>query len=121
MNDMEEISNRIIALRKHLGLTQTEFAEKIGLKFSLISMIESGKSPLTESNIRLICFTFGVNEDWLRSGTGEMIDDEALLSEQEKRLLNAYRGMDPKTKGSFLEIAQRLAAGELSEKGEKPE
>jgi len=81
----QNIGERIIKLRKEIGLKQAEFGEKLGLTNSAISMIELSKSPVTEANIRLICFTFGVKEEWLRDGIGEMFDAEALLSEKEKQ------------------------------------
>ena len=59
-------------LRTKLGLTQTEFGKKVSLTHSVISRVESGSIPLTDHNIKLICLTFGITEEWLRNGEGEM-------------------------------------------------
>ena len=63
-------NNRIRFLRKNiLTLSQKNFGEKIGLKQSTINDIESGKNKLTDSNLKLICKVFNINEEWLRNGT----------------------------------------------------
>lgn len=69
------MNTRIKELRKTLNLTQTEFGQLIGLKSSM-SEIESGKAPITERTIISICAKFNVNENWLRTGNGEMFIEE---------------------------------------------
>ncbi len=64
--------NRLKELRKALGLTQSEFAEKIAMAQQGVSMAESGARPLTDRQIVTICAVFGVNENWLRTGEGDM-------------------------------------------------
>ena len=67
-----EINERIKYLRKNLGLNQTDFARKIGMKQTGLSAIEKGKVPVLERNIKNICSEFHINEVWLRTGEGEM-------------------------------------------------
>ena len=76
-------NNRVLILRKYLGLTQESFAEKIGVNRATITSIEINKNPLTETNLKLICFIFGVNEQWLRTGEGEMFQKNKSLLETE--------------------------------------
>ena len=52
---MNSIDYRIKLLRKTLNLSMEKFGEKIGLTKASISKIESGITPLTEKNIKLIC------------------------------------------------------------------
>lgn len=66
------MNKRLTALRKILRLSQSEFAEKIGLKQTSLSNIEQGINTLTERNIISICNIFHVNENWLRTGEGDM-------------------------------------------------
>jgi transcriptional regulator with XRE-family HTH domain len=74
---MENAEQRVAFLRKKVfELTQTDFAEKIGLKHSVISQWEVGITPINEKNIKLICHIFNVNENWLRDGVGEIFDKE---------------------------------------------
>ena len=66
------MNERIKELRKTLGLTQQEFADKIGVKRNTVATYEMGRSVPSDSAIALICREFNVSEDWLRSGNGKM-------------------------------------------------
>lgn len=66
------LNERVKQLRKALDLTMEKFGEKIGVKKSAISLIESGRNSLTEQMIKAICREFDVDEEWLRNGTGSM-------------------------------------------------
>lgn len=66
---MEE---RLKALRKELKLTQEEFAKKLNIKRGAIANYEIGRNTPIDAVISLICKTFAVNEEWLRTGNGEM-------------------------------------------------
>ena len=70
------MNNRIKLLRKTLGLTQENFAQKIGITKSSVSLLESGQNKASSQTIFILCKEFNVNEEWLRNGTGEMFNDE---------------------------------------------
>lgn len=65
-------TERLIRLRKDLGLTQEKFAQKINISRTGLANIERGENRLTDRIIADICREFEVNEDWLRNGTGEI-------------------------------------------------
>lgn len=65
------MQDRIKQVRQSEGLTQAEFAEKIGLSRNYIAMIEIGQREPSDRTISDICRIFGVNEIWLRTGVGE--------------------------------------------------
>lgn len=65
------MNKRIRKLRKILDLTQKEFGERIGMKQNTIALIEGGRST-SDQTIFAICREFSVNEEWLRTGVGEM-------------------------------------------------
>lgn len=75
------MKDRIKELRKNLGMTLETFGEKVGVGKSTISRIENGTNGLTEQMILSICREFNVNEEWLRTGTGEMFKDMTLDEE----------------------------------------
>lgn len=66
---------RKIRRSSSVNLTMEKFGEKIGLKKSAISLIESGRNSLTDSNVRNICREFGVDYRWLTTGDGDMFPD----------------------------------------------
>ena len=66
------MNDRIKQLRKHLNLTQQQFAEQIGSVQNTITGYETGRRVPSNQVITLICKTFDVNEEWLRTGKGEM-------------------------------------------------
>ena len=77
------MKQRIKLLRKELGLTQQEFADKLGIKRTTIGNYELGRNEPVDSVISLICDRCHVNETWLRTGNGDMFeqvsrDDELL-------------------------------------------
>lgn len=66
------MKNRIKQIRKNANLTQDEFATKVGSKRNTIANYELGRSEPSSAIFSIICREFGVSEEWLRSGEGEM-------------------------------------------------
>lgn len=63
---------RVKELRKSLNYTLDKFGGKLGVQKSAISKIEKGDNNLTDQMLKAICREFDVNEEWLRTGEGEM-------------------------------------------------
>lgn len=111
-----ELCERVRKLRKeHLHMSQTEFGEHLGVSRSVINNVELdllARPDQKLSLIKLMCKEFGVNEDWLLNGTGEMfvkpdafsldrfIKDRG-ASDLELEVLKAYFELD-------LEVRQML-------------
>lgn len=70
--DILPLSDRICTLRRQLNLSQAEFGAKVGVKQGSISAWESGAKSPSGAAIVSICQTFGVREEWLRTGEGPM-------------------------------------------------
>ena len=66
------IGERIKQLRKTLGLSQEEFARKIGKTKTAISYYESGKRKPEKTTLKLIEEVYNVNPQWLEKGKGEI-------------------------------------------------
>lgn len=66
------MKSRIKEIRTSLGLTQQEFSDKIGVKRNTIAQYESGRNEPIDSVLHLICREFDIDEQWLRTGEGEM-------------------------------------------------
>ena len=92
------MNQRLLELRKTLGLTQAQFGEKLNLKNNTITNLEKGVRPLTDRVVTDICREYNVNEQWLRQGIGPMFrprkTDESALAEQAAKLI---KSRDPYT------------------------
>lgn len=64
------MNERIKELRLLLGLNQSEFGARIGLRQTSIANYEKGLRQPLDTVITSICREFGVNEEWLRTGEG---------------------------------------------------
>ena len=73
------LNERIREIRKNAKLNQTEFGEKLGVSRSVIANIELdlNKTGVPDNIIKLICLTFNINENWLRTGNGEMFNQNS--------------------------------------------
>ncbi len=94
------IGERIKKLRKHLDLTQQKFGERLGIKGNTVAQYELGRNEPIDAVLSLICKEFNVNENWLRTGDGEMFEE---LTEQQK--LMKYTGLLLKDKDSAIATA----------------
>ena len=69
---MSGINERISETIKRKKIKKTEFAQKINVSQAFVSQLCSGASQPSDRTIADICRVFDVNEDWLRTGEGEM-------------------------------------------------
>lgn len=75
------MGNRIKELRKALGLSQQEFADRIGIKRGAVANYEIDRNAPIDAVISLICREFNVNEFWLRTGEGEKFRQKSRAQE----------------------------------------
>jgi len=86
---MGEMKNRIIILRKELGLTQKQFGERIGVQRGTVTNYEIGRNIPTETVRLMICREYGVKREWLETGIGEMFEKKS-RQEQVKEISEKY-------------------------------
>ncbi len=70
------MNERVKLIRKHLGWTQEQLAQRFGIGKAALSMIETGKAGLTARNRNILVQELNVNPEWLESGRGEMFNAE---------------------------------------------
>jgi transcriptional regulator with XRE-family HTH domain len=80
------ICQRVINLREYLGLKQSTFAAKLGIKRPTLAGYEKGTFPPSAEFLLKIREIHNVNIDWVLSGEGDMF-----LSSQEKALANTQK------------------------------
>ena len=68
------VATRTKELRKALGLTQQEFANRLHITRGAVSNWDLDITSPSDAAISLICREFNVREAWLRDGTGEMLE-----------------------------------------------
>ena len=72
------LKDRIKQVREHFGLSQVHFAQQINKSPGFISLVETGRSNVSDETIETICSRFPINEAWLRTGNGEMTTQAAV-------------------------------------------
>lgn len=121
-----EMNERIKMIRNKIGLTQTDFGIRIGLKQNTVGQIENGQRGITDRTIILLCQTYNVSEDWLRDGTGEMFveDDNFLLSSLsqqygldglDRKIIEAYINLPDMQRGVIKSFVRNLVDNVLAE------
>mgnify|MGYP000582401170 FL=1 len=121
------MKDRIKKIRKEVKLTQVQFGEKIGVKGNTVTNYESGLRTPTDAVIKSICREFNVDENWLRTGEGEMFlpvleEDEMALYVSElledegdnplytiiKEVMHTYSELSPKSQEVIRDAAEKL-------------
>lgn len=75
------MNERIKEVRKALQMSLAEFGERIGITSASCSRIENGINNPSRQTVLAICNEFGVNEDWLQTGEGEMFRNKTAKEE----------------------------------------
>ena len=105
------MKERIRKLRKLLELSQAEFAHKIGVNPSTVSVWErDGKVP--ELKINEICRVYGINKEWLLTGKGQPTapNDEEIYKEtvgSRLRILRKKLGMTQTEFAARLKVSMQ--------------
>lgn len=118
------MKDRIKKIRKELDLTQQKLADRIGVQRNTIAMYEMGRTLPSDAITRSICREFNVNENWLRTGEGDMFikpsrNEEMarltkmLLNEEEdsfkNRLISVLANLTEEQWELLAEISEKLS------------
>lgn len=121
------VGERIKKLRKMLDLTQQKFGERIGIKGNTVAQYELGRNEPIDAVLSLICREFGVNEEWLRTGEGEIfkpapsdvldqLASEYNLSNASYIAIEKFVNLKPEKRneliGFFLEVSKAILESE---------
>lgn len=119
---------RVREIRKTLGLTLEKFGERLGVGKTAVSKIEHEQCALTDQMVKSICREFSINEEWLRTGSGNMripIEDEAAaavsdLVEKSNPLYDVIKGIMvayQKLDGPSREVIDQFILDAVSQRG----
>lgn len=106
------MKNRIRELRKELGLTQAEFGERLGIKANTVGNYETGLRVPSDAIIFSICREFDVNEEWLRTGSGDMFITKTRSQEIVDFMSELMNDPDDSFKRRFIESIAQLSEEE---------
>lgn len=103
------VGERVKEVRKENGLSQEEFAHKLGFDTrGAIANIELGRTEASDKLLSLISNLFGVREEWLRTGEGEMTATDVQSDKIAAFLADLTRDDDNNFKKRFVEMLADL-------------
>lgn len=123
------MNERLKELREELKLNQKDFSSRINISQPALAMMEKGSRILRDIHISRISSEFNVNEDWIRTGVGEMfvendsaiIDELAIeyrLNDTDKKIIEHYVNLDELARQDLkkyvLSLAQQIVSLEES-------
>ena len=124
------MNERIKKAQKEAKLTQTAFAEKIGISRTALQKLQSGENNPSEQTIRAICSEFNVRRQWLEEGIEPMYvpeaEDDLLIEEalsQRSDFIKAMFKAITKTPGGWemLELLAESVQKEMKTKKDPAE
>ena len=105
------MKDRIKQVRTSAQATQEEFAGKIGISKSSVSLLESGRNNPSEQTIRAICEHYNVDRLWLETGKGEMLR-ERTREEELSALMGKLLTCPPSFKHRLISVLLRMDESE---------
>ena len=129
------MKERMRLLRKNMCLTQAQFGEKINIKGSTIGSYEKGDRTITERVISDVVRVYGVDEQWFRTGQGEMfpvpadssgdefaeyaqklMDSNAEIDQWTKEMVVRWCKLTPERQRIFIRVLYDLFADDEKQK-----
>lgn len=105
-----ELNERILLILKDAGKKRVDLARALNISEASVSTMCSGKTNPSAQNIALICQKFGINEEWLKTGKGEMkapLTKQAEIAEITAQLFHKEE-TDPETYNFLIELNKYL-------------
>lgn len=96
--DMREIGNRLLAIRKRMGMTQMEVAEAAGLSGRTYADIERGSVNMRVETILHICEALHITPDEI------LTQRPSEMTVQEEEVLARLKSCNPKDKETALRL-----------------
>ncbi|MBQ3215136.1 MAG: helix-turn-helix domain-containing protein [Oscillospiraceae bacterium] len=110
--NISTLGSRIKAIRAHHSMTQQDFADRIGISRGGLANYEVDRNEPIDAVIVLICREFGVNETWLRTGEGEMLQPVDRDEEIAAFMGDVMRGESPDFRRRLIAVLAKLDSSE---------
>lgn len=105
------MNERIQAIINAKRLKKIDFAKKLNISSPFVSELCSGVKIPSDRTITDICREFNVNEEWLRTGKGEMFIEQTPDEQIAAFVGDALKG-SPDFKRRFLSVLSRMSPDE---------
>lgn len=105
---------RLKEIRAYENLNQAEFAKSLGIGQSTLAMLEVGKRDILDRHIKTVCSIYNVNENWLRTGEGEMFVQQTEFSLNQYAEKHKLSALEIDIIKSYMEVDPTIRAGILS-------
>ena len=102
------MGDRIKQIRLAAGLTQQQFAERIGLSRNFIAVIETSARKPSDRTLSDICREFNVSLAWLQDGIGEMYVQRSANEELALLVSNIMSDADDSFRKRFISLLMAL-------------
>ena len=105
------VGARIRQRRQILGMTQTDLANKVGVKFQQLQKYETGANRVSASRLADIARATSTPVAWFFVGDGtadNLTDKWACQTNDECQLLDLFRNMTGQQRRSILEIGGQI-------------
>ena len=100
------INERIKLVRTNLQMSQADFAKAIFISSSYVTEMEKANRRVNDRIIHLMSLTFGVNEAWLKHGTGNMFFTTP--SEKLQRMTSLFNELPPRFQDYMMVQIEQL-------------
>ena len=106
------MNQRLKEVRQALNMSQAKFAKALSMSNGYVAQIELGNTKVNDRIIKLLHFVLNANEEWLRTGKGEMFEEKpnttlALAVSSFKELKPIYQEYVLKQIDQLLEIQSK--------------
>lgn len=96
--DLHAVGNKLLAIRKRMGLTQAEVAEAAGLSDRTYADIERGTVNMRTETILRICSVLHITPDEI------LTEENVLQSSRQEEIWERLNACNPKDKETALQL-----------------
>ena len=113
---MNETGRRLRKLRTDSDISQKELAKYTGLSAQIISNIERGYTGISSEQAAKLAKYFHVSTDYLLDSPEPVLPDVFVLSDDEQRLIHAYRELSEDYRDIVMGEAKKALLAQRREK-----
>ena len=105
---MEEMKDRLKAVREELGLKQRELAERLGVSTGRVGSWECGLAAPGKTRLYQLCNEFHVSQTWLETGEGEMFVEPDVNQIFREQIVKMFEELPEDYKKLWLSCARAV-------------